>query len=233
MISSLVRNAALAAVIVALFASGASADQITAIEDTGVALTISGQPICGGTVIGVDKAHELIATAGHCLVTEDGSADGVMFFNGDRGHIIDSVRDPNNDVAVIEVTSMRRHPAMRMDWHTLRRLTPVIVFGLPNGQMWTMSRGYILQGTSYPVSTDYPMTNPGETFYWPNAWEMDCSDCTSGSSGGGVFSKRGLVGIVVGHDVNGAGEPLTPNHEFVEPINDVISLLETVESAAR
>lgn len=205
--------------------SPARADQISMIEDSGVAIMIGDQPTCSGTIVATLGTTEVIVTAAHCFRDEDNpEPTSVKFFNGDWGRIVHHDEAEDTDVALVLVQSMRRHTPVMIDRGSLRRLDPVVIFGLPGGQMWTMSRGYALQGSKYPVAIDYPPQE--EAFPWSDAWEIDCSDCTSGSSGGGVFSKRGLIGIVVGHN------PDIPNHEYIEPIQDAIDLVRLVESAA-
>jgi hypothetical protein len=215
-------GAALAALFF-FFPTIARADVISELEDTGAVLSQDGRNICSGTIIATHGARELVATAAHCLALA--KPDSVAFFNGDHGRILGGIRSVTADVAIVLVGSMRHQIAAPISTHPFRRNENLLVFGLPGGETWSVQRAYSMQG-AFPVSVDEEPDAEGNEFPWPDALLIDCPSCNHGSSGGGVFDKEQLVGVLVG------GSEQYASHVYIEPIQDVLDLIANVEQNA-
>jgi hypothetical protein len=165
------------------------------------------KPLCSGVVVQSRGTRMVVATARHCAsaqtegnVWTSPTPTRVGFFDGDVG-IVKGVRTaPSDDVALLDVQSMRAHPAARQV-NRVQRGQALFVLGMPKGWCWGLSTAVAMQG-AIPNGADAP---------FERAFMIESASATGGDSGAALWDYAGnAVGILVASDSSG--------HLLVEPI---------------
>lgn len=179
--------ASLAATFAAFFLTIAPTQNLDAVhmaEDRTVMLQdATGFTFCAGFVMASRGTTEYVVSAGHCL--EDGLPSKVLFFDGDWGKITAHAGDPFADLSIMEVQSMRAHPAAQLAFH-MERGEQLFEIGDPGGNPWT-----------FQLLTD----RHGDQLDQYKEAELDFPSVWYGDSGGACWNTKGeVVAVTVALD---------------------------------
>jgi len=161
---------------------------------------------CSGFVAYTKGTKAIIVTANHCAQSEyeqnfftgtnyaklTVEPKRVQFFDGDIGIVRKVTSGTADDVAILEVQTMRSHPYAFLDTKPLQRGDDLFAFGTPEDESWTYSLATPTRGS---VEIDDGLALQS------HAVLLSCPSCGPGDSGGPVFNRAGhVVGTVVAGD---------------------------------
>ena len=189
------------------------------------------QFICSGFIISSHGTEQAIATARHCTADEEETIFGmpvadvfvkptiVRYFDGDMGHVYKVYQDPDSDVAILFVHSVRKHEAAPVSRRQVERGDSLFVFGNPEGLPWVFQPATVLNS----VETDAVSTAPG----FAGLLMIQCAACAPGDSGGGVYDFKGnAMGIFVAYSTD-------PPYGMYVPMYRVVNALERAFADSR
>lgn len=161
---------------------------------------------CSGFVAYSKGTTEVIVTARHCTGEAFDKNDftgttyqkttlvptSVQFFDGDRGIVRRVVQGTADDLAILTVTSMRRHEYAYLDTSPIYRGESLFAFGQPQQEAWSYAPAMPTQGA---VEFDSRLPFAQHTLL------LACPVCAPGISGGPVVNDAGrVVGMVIAGD---------------------------------